>query len=195
MVEKGAKKKISKKKTTHKKHSTEKETAKKSSPVTINLPEQKESKVDKMLMENFISLQKVMTNLSVKLDGLATQISKLLELFEISAKALADKDFDVEQNNKELVEKMETLVDQNKTIARGLTLMHERIPREMVPPPMPQRTMPPQPPPMMPTSQPMNFSSSPQMPVPQTTGMKKPLSKEITPEQEVENKPTFESPI
>ncbi|HEB47294.1 MAG TPA: hypothetical protein ENI22_02385, partial [Candidatus Pacearchaeota archaeon] len=39
--------------------------------------------IEKALVENFISLQKVMVNLSVKFDSLTNQISKLLELFEI----------------------------------------------------------------------------------------------------------------
>lgn len=86
------------------------------------------SNVDKILVENFVALQKVMTNLSLKFDGLTSQISKLLELFEISAKNLAHKDFTNEKgnkNNKEMMIKLDELVGQNKTIARGLTLMHE----------------------------------------------------------------------
>lgn len=86
--------------------------------------------VENILIENFISLQKVMTNLSVKFDNLANQISKLLELFEISAKALAEKDYEIEKNSKEnvkILEKIENVLEQNKTIARGLSLMHERI--------------------------------------------------------------------
>ena len=85
-------------------------------------------KVEKILVENFISLQKVMTNLSVKLDNLANQISKLLELFEISAKALAKKEFDLEkgdEDNKKIIEKIDNLAEQNKIIAKGLTLLHE----------------------------------------------------------------------
>lgn len=42
--------------------------------------------VENVLVENFVSLQKVMTNLSLKFDNLTNQISKLLDLFEISAK-------------------------------------------------------------------------------------------------------------
>ncbi len=49
------------------------------------------SSIDKALMENFVSIQRVMVNLSVKIDNLTGQISKLLDLFEISAKALAEK--------------------------------------------------------------------------------------------------------
>jgi len=93
-------------------------------------------KVEKILVENFVSLQKVMTNLSVKFDSLTNQISKLLELFEISAKSLAKKDFDLEKENKDskkIVEKIDNLLDQNKIIARGLTLIHEKVPEENFP--------------------------------------------------------------
>ena len=93
----------------------------------------KEIKVDKILIENFVSLQKVMTNLSVKFDDLTGQISKLLNLFEISAKALAEKEFDLGKGNKDdkkILEKIDNLLDQNKTIARGLILVHEKTPAQ-----------------------------------------------------------------
>tara|TARA_Y100000310_G_scaffold17671_1_gene17440 strand:- start:8390 stop:8854 length:465 start_codon:yes stop_codon:yes gene_type:complete len=101
--------------------------------------------VDKVLIENFVSLQKVMTNLSLKFDGLSSQISKLLELFEISAKALAQKDFKVEkesENSKEIIKKLNNLADQNKTIARGLTLMHEVGPQNEMQPVIPRLEIP-----------------------------------------------------
>jgi hypothetical protein len=86
--------------------------------------------IENILVDNFVSLQKVMAHLSGKFDELATQISKLLQLFEVSAKALAEKDFDIEKNNREnakILEKIENVLEQNKTIARGLTLMHDKI--------------------------------------------------------------------
>lgn len=108
------------------------------------------SDTEKVLVENFVSLQKVITNLSIKFDSLATQISKLLELFEISAKVLAEKDYEVEKSNKEnikILEKIENVLEQNKTIAKGLTLMHEKInPSPSYPPQMRER-------PAMPTQQ------------------------------------------
>jgi len=84
---------------------------------------------NKILVENFVSLQKVMTNLSLKFDNLAGQISKLLQLFEISAKALAEKEFNAEKGDKtskKILEKIDNLLEQNKIIARGLTLIHEK---------------------------------------------------------------------
>ena len=84
--------------------------------------------IEKALVENFVSLQKVLTNLSLKFDALSDQIAKLLEVFEISAKAIAEKDFEKfgASSNKELLEKLDLLLDQNKTIAKGLMLMHEK---------------------------------------------------------------------
>lgn len=84
--------------------------------------------VERVLVENFVALQKVMTNLSLKFDGLSTQISRLLDLFEISAKNLARKDFTLEKDNqtsKQIDSKLDSLLEQNKIIARGLTLVHE----------------------------------------------------------------------
>ncbi|MBI5803175.1 hypothetical protein HY448_00635 [Candidatus Pacearchaeota archaeon] len=92
---------------------------------------------EKILIENFVSLQKVMTNLSIKFDDLSRQISKLLELFEISAKAIAEKRVGFrEADNREISEKISNIAEQNKTIARGLSLLHESsFPR------MPQQPM------------------------------------------------------
>lgn len=86
--------------------------------------------IENILIENFVSLQKVMANLSVKFDDLTNQITRLLQLFEVSAKAVAEKDFDVEKNNKDnlkILQKIESVLEQNRTIARGLSLMHDRI--------------------------------------------------------------------
>lgn len=90
-------------------------------------PEEKKD-TEKVLIENFISLQKVMVNLSSKFDELSEKMSKLLEIFEISAKSLAEKDFDKEQekeNTEEILNRMNDLSEQNRLIAKGITLMHE----------------------------------------------------------------------
>ena len=101
-----------------------------------------EVQVEKILVDNFVSLQKVMTNLSLSFDKLTHQISSLLELFEISAKALVEKEAKQGgKDNKKLIEKIDVLMDQNKTIARGLTLMHEKTSEQtQIQKPMPQRT-------------------------------------------------------
>jgi hypothetical protein len=142
------KKTPAKKKTTKRKTSTRKKTTKRKNPsIKIN------NNVEKVLVENFVSLQRVMTNLSFKFENLSSQISKLLELFEISARTIAEKELESEKNpeeNKQIIEKIETLLEQNKVIARGMTLMHkvltshhEESPLKMTP--QPQIPSPPSP--------------------------------------------------
>ena len=96
----------------------------------IQVPFQRDNNTAQVLLENFVSLQRVLTNLALKVDSLTTQISKLLELFEISAKALAEKDFEIEKDSKNMLDRMDKLLDQNKVLARGISLMHERIPNQ-----------------------------------------------------------------
>ena len=81
------------------------------------------------LVENFVSLQKVLTNLTVKFDELSGNMSRLLQLFEVSARTFIEK---LEEGkghgtDKDLLKKLDTLLDQNKTIAKGLTLIEEKI--------------------------------------------------------------------
>ena len=83
-------------------------------------------KLENALVENFILLQRAMTNVSVKLDDLSDKLARLLEVFEISAKALAEKNIDFVSENKEILQKLDDLSEQNRVIARGLTLLGER---------------------------------------------------------------------
>lgn len=86
--------------------------------------------IDEKIIENFVALQKVMVNLAGKFDDLSTQISKLLSLFEISAKTLAERKTTMtlqrpSKEQEEMNKKMDNLLEQNKILARGLTLLHE----------------------------------------------------------------------
>tara|TARA_Y100000310_G_C20248923_1_gene608158 strand:+ start:145 stop:657 length:513 start_codon:yes stop_codon:yes gene_type:complete len=120
-VKKARKKKTAKKKPVKRKVSR---TASATKVVTVQ-----NASLEKALIENTIILQKVTTNLSVKFDNLSQKITKLLQLFELSAKTLAEKEFNIEQgdqNNQKIVERMDDLLEQNKVIARGLTLLHEK---------------------------------------------------------------------
>ena len=86
--------------------------------------------LNKVLIDNFVNLQKVLTNLSIKFEELSSNISKLLQLFEISAKSFAEKypeGMITPGINKEFINKVDSLLDQNKTISRGITLIEERI--------------------------------------------------------------------
>ena len=90
----------------------------------------KEIKVERALIENFIGLQKVMVNLSNKFDNLSSQISKLLDLFEISAKALAKKELSSsgttgEIEAKRIIDRLDNISQQAGLIGKGLALIHE----------------------------------------------------------------------
>ena len=170
---------------------TKKPTKKKSEHHAVVEHHTQEPPLNKVMLENFVSLQKVMTNLSLKLDGLTTQISKLLELFEISAKALAEKDFEIESDSKEMTNKLNSLLDQNKILARGLSLMHERIPRDQQPIPV-QQTY--QPPAMQLSPYMREMPQNTQSPQFQNTRPIRPLSQEISDSQPNFQKPRFESP-
>jgi hypothetical protein len=115
------------------------------------------SDLEKTLVENFVSLQKVLVHLSSKFDDLSGNIAKLLELFEISAKTLAEKelsntsisDEETTKEIKRVSEKLNNLLDQNKIIARGLTLMYDKFsgsqPMQMqnpIPKPLPRMSPP-----------------------------------------------------
>ena len=88
------------------------------------------SELEQALLNNFVNLQKVLTNLSAKFEELSDNISKLLQLFEISAKSFAEKNSNgikQPETDKEFLKKLDSLLDQNKTIARGIMLMEEKI--------------------------------------------------------------------
>jgi hypothetical protein len=84
------------------------------------------------LIENNIELQKVNTMMAQKFDSLTIQISTLLDLFETSAKTFASNPVNqLPEKDTDLLEKLDKLLDQNKVIARGLTLMEERVRERM----------------------------------------------------------------
>src|SRR3989344_1090436 len=89
--------------------------------------------LNKALIENFTRLQKVMVNNAEKMEMLTNQISKLLQIFEISAKSFAERNFrpsgvggDI-QKEAEFLTKLNPLLDQNKTIAKGLSLLGDDL--------------------------------------------------------------------
>ncbi|MBU2616703.1 MAG: hypothetical protein KKB79_01840 [Nanoarchaeota archaeon] len=87
-----------------------------------------DSVANKVLVENFIGLQKVMVDLAGKFDSLSVNISKLLDLFEASAKHLAKKDFETEKANgdsEKILEKLNALSEKAGLIGKGLVLIHE----------------------------------------------------------------------
>lgn len=91
----------------------------------------KGTNIENVLIENFIHLQRVLTNLASRFDELSKNIEKLLRLFEITAESYAGKD----QNevDREFLKKLDSLLDQNKVISKGIMLMEEKIRNKSMP--------------------------------------------------------------
>lgn len=81
---------------------------------------------EELLIENFVGLQKAMTNLSIKFEGMTGQINKLLEVFELAARNFVSGGGSSEDNT-DVLKKIDSLLDQNKTIAKGLVLIEDKI--------------------------------------------------------------------
>lgn len=87
-----------------------------------------EHKLENKLVQNLIELQKINVTMIEKFDKLTNQISSLLSLFEMTAKSFAEHPaYQVSEKDKEFLEKIDKLLEQNKTIAKGLIMMEERI--------------------------------------------------------------------
>ena len=79
---------------------------------------------EELLIENFVGLQHAMTNLSIKFGGLSDNIGRLLQVFEESAKNFMEGG---RPDDQDLLKKINSLLDQNKTIAKGLVLMESKL--------------------------------------------------------------------
>ncbi len=91
-----------------------------------------ETGLEDKILENIIDLQKVHTNMAEKFDKLAKEISNLLALFELAARDFSKHPaVKIGESDKEFLDKIDRLLDQNKTIAKGLTLMEEQLRKKM----------------------------------------------------------------
>lgn len=79
---------------------------------------------EELLIENFVGIQHAMTNLSIKFGGLSDNITRLLQVFEEAAKNFMEGG---KPDDSDMITKINSLLDQNKTIARGLLLMEEKL--------------------------------------------------------------------
>ncbi len=79
---------------------------------------------EELLIENFVGLQHAMTNMSIKFGALSDNISKLLSIFEESAKNFVSGG---KPDDAEMLNKIDSLLNQNKTIAKGLVLMEGKL--------------------------------------------------------------------
>lgn len=82
----------------------------------------------KALITNFVALQRVQVTLAEKLDALAKQLSELLRLFESTAKTFAENPAVLtSERDREFIEKINQLLEQDKVIAKGVIYIEERI--------------------------------------------------------------------
>jgi hypothetical protein len=79
---------------------------------------------EELLIENFVGLQHAMTNMSIKFGALSDNISKLLQVFEESAKNFITGE---KSDDSDMLKKIDSLLNQNKTIAKGLVLMEGKL--------------------------------------------------------------------
>ncbi len=177
--------KTSKKKRATSKRKTTTKKKKKAKKTTSSPKKRSGINLDKALTDNFIALQKIMVNVSIKFDNLSNQISKLLELFEISAKSLARKDFERDKENKDIkkiLEKLDNVSQHAGLIGKGLALIHE-ISSEKEQPIMPlQRQEPPMPVRPIPARKPVSRMPGYQRPIAPRTSEHRtsgPITKEI----------------
>lgn len=97
-------------------------------PKKRKIPEGDGSGIEDKLVENLVSLQKVHIDLAEKFDKLTKEISSLLALFEIAARSFSKHPASkTVETDKEFLEKIDKLLEQNKTIAKGLTLMEDQM--------------------------------------------------------------------
>lgn len=89
-----------------------------------------DGKAFKLMLENSIALQKVLTNLAVSLDRLSKDMEKMLDLFKEASKAMGEEkalgEVDMDRENK-LISRLDNLIEQNRTIAKGLVLLESSI--------------------------------------------------------------------
>ena len=93
----------------------------------------------KLLLENFVFIQKVLADVSTDLTKLNQQLASLLGLFEQAAKNFVEVEKvsgKVESSKaNELLGKLDTLLEQNRTIAKGLTLIEQKLREQTEVPP------------------------------------------------------------
>lgn len=84
--------------------------------------------LEEQTIHSLVELQKVHINLAEKFDKLTVQIENLLALFELAARNFAKQpNMQNTERDKEFLDKIDKLLDQNKLLAKGLSLMEEKM--------------------------------------------------------------------
>ncbi len=81
--------------------------------------------VIKQLLRNDVMLQKKMTDLILSISNLTKRVDGLVSIFEEAAKNVTS--FNENEEIKPLLDKLDSLADQNKVIARGLIALEQYV--------------------------------------------------------------------
>ena len=84
----------------------------------------------RMLAENSMALQKVVADLATDFKKISKDVSDLLELFNEAVKTISAEKAEEKVKEEEIMElksKIDSLIDQNKTIARGIVLLESSL--------------------------------------------------------------------
>jgi hypothetical protein len=115
------------------KKTKEKKTKVKKVPKSI-IPKKKKmsaSEREELLIENFVGLQRAMINLSMKFENLSDNISKLLNVFEVSARDyMVNKGRTSPEVDKDLLNRINMLLEQNKTIINGIRSLDDKTKKQ-----------------------------------------------------------------
>jgi len=80
------------------------------------------------LLQNSIALQKTTADLALELKNLNQKVAKIVALFESASTAFKEGDGKgLQTESKELLDKLDTIIDQNKTIAKGIVLLEQNV--------------------------------------------------------------------
>jgi hypothetical protein len=84
--------------------------------------------LEEQTIHSLIELQKANLHVAEKFEKLSTQIENLLALFELAARNFAKQPhIQNTEKDKEFLDKIDKLLDQNKLLAKGLSLMEEKM--------------------------------------------------------------------
>lgn len=90
-------------------------------------PKVKKSGIEQTLVHNLVELQKIHINLLEKMGKVSDQLNELLVIFESAAKKFSQQQPASNEKEQEFIKKVDNLLEQNRTLAKGLTLMEERL--------------------------------------------------------------------
>ncbi len=89
---------------------------------------QKDKKIDS-LIESSVVLQKTVIELASNFNELSKQITKLLNLFEDTAKEIAEKNLSIveETDNETVLEKIQKIIEDNNKIKKDLSEIKQKL--------------------------------------------------------------------